>query len=78
MRDTLLLPFDPSVSPSPVPDADSSKSSADIYSKLSRGDIGYGGNVFGVSPNGSEAGESLLARKLRGLDVIKRESQKSE
>ncbi|KAI9824448.1 MAG: hypothetical protein M1832_001983 [Thelocarpon impressellum] len=33
------------------------------YGKLNRGDVGYGG------PDGSEGGEGLLARRLRGLDV---------
>jgi len=42
---------------------------AGMYSKLSRGDAGYGGYPF--SPTGSEIGESLLAKRLRGLDVQK-------
>ncbi|KAL2871773.1 uncharacterized protein BJX67DRAFT_387982 [Aspergillus lucknowensis] len=41
----------------------------EVYNKLSRGDAGYGGYPSG-SP-GSFEGESLLARKLRGLDVQK-------
>ncbi|KAL3467589.1 hypothetical protein BJX64DRAFT_145745 [Aspergillus heterothallicus] len=40
-----------------------------VYNKLSRGDAGYGGHHLGSS--GSPEGESLLARKLRGLDVQK-------
>ncbi|KAL2796783.1 hypothetical protein BJX66DRAFT_130735 [Aspergillus keveii] len=39
------------------------------YNKLSRGEAGYGGQHFGSA--GSLEGESLLARKLRGLDVQK-------
>ncbi|GAB1193496.1 hypothetical protein APSETT444_002717 [Aspergillus pseudonomiae] len=43
------------------------------YSKLTKGDLGYGGYPF--SPmGGSEAGESLLAKRLRGLDVQKHNS----
>lgn len=37
-----------------------------LYNKLSRGDIGFG------SPSGPAVGESLLAKRLRGLDVQKR------
>lgn len=40
----------------------------DRYHKLNRGDIGYGGYP---SVGGFEAGESLLAKRLRGLDVHK-------
>jgi len=40
-----------------------------IYNKLSRGEAGYGGHHLGTT--GSPEGESLLARKLRGLDVQK-------
>ena len=40
------------------------------YSKLNKGDVGYGGNVFaGSSSSGQLAGEGLLARKLRDLGV---------
>ncbi|KAJ0425887.1 hypothetical protein BJY00DRAFT_161363 [Aspergillus carlsbadensis] len=39
------------------------------YNKLSRGESGYGGQHLGST--GSPEGESLLARKLRGLDVQK-------
>lgn len=39
------------------------------YSKLGRGDNGYGGYRFGTQSNGSEAGESLLAQRLRSLGV---------
>jgi hypothetical protein len=41
----------------------------DTYSKLNKGDNGYGGNPFGSPSNGSEAGESLLAQRLRSLGV---------
>jgi hypothetical protein len=43
------------------------------YRKLSRGDLGYGGLPFSSSGI-SEAGESLLAKRLKGLDVQKHES----
>ena len=40
------------------------------YDKLNKGDAGYGGNSFPRLANGQQIGlESLLARKLRGLDV---------
>ncbi|THC96164.1 hypothetical protein EYZ11_004385 [Aspergillus tanneri] len=41
------------------------------YHKLSKGDIGYGGYR---SAAGFEAGESLLAKRLRGLEVQKNDS----
>lgn len=41
---------------------DTYPSEAGLYHKLNKGDAGYGG---------SEAGESLLAKRLRGLDVKK-------
>lgn len=41
----------------------------DAYRKLNRWDNGYGGNPYGTSSNGSEAGESLLAQRLRSLGV---------
>lgn len=43
------------------------------YHKLNKGDIGYGGYA---SVSGSEAGESLLAKRLRGLDVHKHDCPK--
>lgn len=49
----------------------SDSNSSDEYSKLRKGDIGYGGNVFGPFGNGGDSNESLLARRLRGLDVQK-------
>jgi len=40
------------------------------YDKLRKGDAGYGGNSFPRLANGHNFGlESLLAKKLRGLDV---------
>ncbi|RFU35643.1 hypothetical protein B7463_g645, partial [Scytalidium lignicola] len=40
------------------------------YDKLHKGDIGYGGNSFRSSPDGSPAvAEGLLAKKLRNLGV---------
>jgi hypothetical protein len=40
------------------------------YDKLHKGDIGYGGNVFGGSPDGKQVvAEGLLAKKLRDLGV---------
>ena len=45
-------------------------SNSGAYGKLSKGDVGYGGNAFsGTGSDGSEAGEGLLAKRLRGLDV---------
>ena len=41
----------------------------DTYNKLNKGDSGYGGNPFGPSSSNSEVGESLLAQRLRNLDV---------
>jgi hypothetical protein len=39
------------------------------YDKLSKGDIGYGGNAFAGSPDGKQLAEGLLAKKLRDLGV---------
>ncbi|KAI9869839.1 MAG: hypothetical protein M1830_005041, partial [Pleopsidium flavum] len=47
----------------------SNSNSSDGYNKLNKGDVGYGGNVFGHVSNGSENNEGLLARRLKGLDV---------
>ena len=48
----------------------SDSASIGAYDKLSKGDIGYGGNVYGGSPDGKQgAAESLLAKKLRDLGV---------
>jgi len=41
-----------------------------LFGKLSRGDVGYGGNAFyGVAGSSTSPGPGLLARRLRGLDV---------
>jgi hypothetical protein len=49
---------------------DSNTSDIGGYSKLSKGDAGYGGNIFSTSPDGKQQiSEGLLARKLRGLGV---------
>ena len=45
-----------------------------MYNKLNKGDAGYGGQRFGSLLNGSDVGESLLAQRLKGLDVEKRYS----
>ncbi|KAI9886679.1 MAG: hypothetical protein M1823_001523 [Watsoniomyces obsoletus] len=42
---------------------------SDTYAKLSRGDRGYGGYCGPTSGAAGDTGESLLARRLRGLDV---------
>ena len=40
------------------------------YSKLNKGDVGYGGNIFAGSPDGKQVvAEGLLAKKLRDLGV---------
>jgi hypothetical protein len=40
------------------------------YDKLSKGDVGYGGNAFAGSPDGKKVlAEGLLAKKLRDLGV---------
>jgi hypothetical protein len=48
-----------------------SSSSSDEYSKLRKGDVEYGGNVFGPFGGGGDSNEGLLARRLRGLGVQK-------
>ncbi|PGH11529.1 hypothetical protein AJ80_07095 [Polytolypa hystricis UAMH7299] len=50
---------------------DISQPEACFYSKLQKGDAGYGGNSS--TSSSSDVSESLLAIKLRGLDVLKRE-----
>jgi hypothetical protein len=50
-------------------------SAVSTFEKLSRGDVGYGGNAF--SPPASP-GAGLLARRLRGLDVYPGGSENSE
>jgi hypothetical protein len=39
------------------------------YDKLSKGDVGYGGNAFASSPDGKQVTEGLLAKKLRDMGV---------
>jgi hypothetical protein len=39
------------------------------YDKLNKGDVGYGGNAFTGSPDGKQAAEGLLAKKLRDMGV---------
>lgn len=47
-------------------------SSSGIYDKLSKGDVGYGGNAFARSYNNQQIGpEGLLAQKLKSLGVGK-------
>ena len=53
----------------------SNSNSSDEYSKLRKGDVGYGGNVFGPFGNRGDSNEGLLARQLRGLDVQKQLAQ---
>ncbi|OOQ82846.1 hypothetical protein PEBR_37227 [Penicillium brasilianum] len=48
-----------------------SHQSGTVYNKLNKGDVGYGGYPYASSQSGSENGESLLAKRLRGLDVHK-------
>ena len=56
-----------------------STNGSDGYSKLSKGDQGYGGNLFGISPSThGEIGESLLARRLREMGVRKEEGMDRE
>ena len=52
-----------------------SSHSSDSYTKLSKGDAGYGG-IFG-RPATPEPGDGLLARKLRGLST-KREGRRED
>jgi hypothetical protein len=72
-----LHPFQRTPSPreKPLPQrtSDNNASEGSTYHKLSRGDLGYGGLPFSSS-GVSEVGESLLAKRLRGLDVQKHES----
>lgn len=59
-------PFAPRTDSSPKTDTGSPLQRNEAFEKLSRGDLGYGGNAFcGVGV----PSEGLLARKLRGLDV---------
>ncbi len=43
------------------------------YEKLSKGDLGYGGNAFGIADNASpRTAEGLLSQRLRSLGVDQR------
>lgn len=53
-----------------------SSNSSDGYTKLNRGDNGYGG-LFG-RPSTPEPGEGLLARRLRGLGLQREDRQDEE
>ena len=53
-----------------------SSNSSDSYTKLNRGDNGYGG-LFG-RPSTPEPGEGLLARRLKGLGLRRDESPEEE
>ncbi|KAJ5314294.1 uncharacterized protein N7443_001178 [Penicillium atrosanguineum] len=55
----------------------SSEHDSAVYNKLNKGDVGYGGFPYSSSNAGSENGESLLAKRLRGLDVHKQETNDS-
>ncbi|RAL11109.1 uncharacterized protein BO97DRAFT_347663 [Aspergillus homomorphus CBS 101889] len=64
-------PFKRHVSPSPYADsADLRHAKGGLYSKLHKGDNGYGGYPSSFA-GGTEAGDSLLAQRLRSLDVHK-------
>ncbi|PWY77455.1 hypothetical protein BO70DRAFT_397742 [Aspergillus heteromorphus CBS 117.55] len=69
-------PFQPipslRVNPSPV-EPEPTEQYQGLYGKLNKGDHGYGGYSSGFT-GGPEAGDSLLARKLRRLDVQKHNS----
>lgn len=45
-----------------------------VYNKLNKGDVGYGGYPYPFFNGNTDNGESLLAKRLRGLDVHKQES----
>lgn len=61
---------------SDVPNLGGLGSQVDRYDKLSKGDVGYGGNAFSNLINGSPGmAEGLLSQRLRTLGV---EAQKSE
>ncbi|OCK79004.1 hypothetical protein K432DRAFT_444209 [Lepidopterella palustris CBS 459.81] len=47
------------------------EASFETYDKLSRGDVGYGGNAFCGVGGPAAPGAGLLARRLKGLDVQK-------
>ncbi|GAD96531.1 hypothetical protein NFIA_012790 [Paecilomyces variotii No. 5] len=56
-------------------DVDPPEHMAGLYNKLSKGDAGYGGYPFSSGSSASEAGESLLAKRLRDLEVKKQEER---
>ncbi len=53
----------------------SQASSCGSYDKLSKGDVGYGGNAFSVAGNGAVPGPGLLAKRLRSLGVQKQDGE---
>ncbi|KAL1883452.1 hypothetical protein Plec18167_002456 [Paecilomyces lecythidis] len=59
-------------------DVDPPEHMAGLYNKLSKGDAGYGGYPFSSGSSASEAGESLLAKRLRDLEVKKQEERDFE
>ncbi|OOG00824.1 hypothetical protein ASPCADRAFT_578 [Aspergillus carbonarius ITEM 5010] len=66
----------PSLNPSPRLDTHLTEqytTERGLYGKLNKGDTGYGGYPFAFTSS-PEAGDSLLARKLRRLDVQKHDS----
>lgn len=62
-------PIRPGAVTASPPDHFGTVGAQESYSKLNRGDVGYGGSPFFLGSAGIEGGEGLLARKLRGLDV---------
>ncbi|KAJ5832102.1 hypothetical protein N7474_000413 [Penicillium riverlandense] len=51
-------------------------SESNMYNKLNKGDVGYGGYPFSPSGEGPDFGESLLAKRLRSLDVHKHDLER--
>ncbi|KAJ5359130.1 uncharacterized protein N7496_011543 [Penicillium cataractarum] len=68
------LHWDESESMDLVEPSQTSRQSGTVYNKLNKGDVGYGGYPYASIQSGSENGESLLAKRLRGLDVHKHEA----
>jgi len=61
------------------PSIDGSASKLARYDKLSKGDVGYGGNAFPHPTNGSPgAAEGLLSKRLRSLGVQSPSAEESE
>ena len=75
-RDSLDLA--PIASPRPLGMSDIQSSSNGMYNKLRKGDVGYGGHLFSSFSRGSDSGESLLAQRLKRLDVDKRSSSHTD